>query len=273
MTFKIKILLSSIIIFISMVSMGHLFAIYMSDTSTNIFIISFAVSLIIIINMYWKDRAAEIASKIYTETKQQKFITEISKLGIEMPLSWSDFSISPDAACALIQELYLKKPSTVIECGSGDSTIIIASCLRKIGNGQIISFEHDELWAKKSISLINSLNLQDICKVIYAPLSNIEVDDSNWSWYSNFENSIKSEKIDMLFIDGPPSQKKNNEAPRYPAVPLCYSRFNDGAIVILDDAKRKGEKSYLETWKKKYNLTGEIRLYYERGLGILRFKK
>ena len=36
------------------------------------------------------------------------------------------------------------KPDTILELGSGVSTIISAYCLKKIGNGKIISLDHEK---------------------------------------------------------------------------------------------------------------------------------
>lgn len=266
-------------IFIQIVLLAILFyffcfflEIFFAKSDVIIIMVSCVFSILITIMLRLKETTTKYLSDISKETRQQKFVTEIAKLGIDSALSWTSFSISPDAACYLINKVRTKKPLVVIECGSGDSTVIIASGLKKNGKGKIISFEHDKLWAKKSKSMIKNLSLQDYCEVVYAPLEQITVDKGNWLWYSNFENKIKDEKIDMLFIDGPP-KKKDSDSPRYPAVPICLSRFNDGAIVILDDAKRTAEKDYIYNWKKKYNLTGDIRLQYERGLGVLKFEK
>lgn len=271
MSLKVRILTVFIVITVLVTGTGILLPFFLPDMIVVSILLALVCSIIIVITMRWKENHALSLNRIYRESRQAKYVTEISKLGIKFPLSWSNFSISPDAACILIQELMFIKPKIVVECGSGDSTILIAHCLKEMGSGKVYSLEHHKKWADHTRDMINALKLKEYCKVIDAPLEKIEIDGQAWDWYSGYDLEIGKETIDFLFIDGPSSQKEGDEAPRYPAIPVFYSQFKKGARIILDDAKRFGEERYVEQWKKNYGLEGEINVNTDRGLALLIF--
>lgn len=239
-----------------------------SNIDIIIFFIAISSSLVIVINLRWKENLSVQISQIKKEVRQSKYAAELAKLDINFPLSWTDFSISPDVACKLVEEVLLNKPLSVVECGSGDSTILIGTCLKMNGKGKIISLEHDKGWADRTAKLIKALDLEAFCEVIYSPLKFLLLDGDDWYWYSKYEDVFNDEGIDLLFVDGPPPQKNNTSTHRYPAVPIFISKLNSGAKVFLDDAKRPAEQAYFKLWSKKYNLSGNIDMSFDRGLGI-----
>jgi predicted O-methyltransferase YrrM len=104
----------------------------------------------------------------------------------------------------------------VLECGSGSSTIAVARCLKTLG-GRLISLEHNPEFARKTTETLRLLELNDVARVVTAPLTTRQVGSAVLSWYGpEYERFLES-PIDVLIVDGPP--KASGPRARYPAVP------------------------------------------------------
>ncbi len=159
------------------------------------------------------------------------------------------WAASPDFLRHLSQFISTKSPKTIVECGSGVSTLILAACLKKQGKGKLYSLDHNSEFAEKTRQLLNQHDLSDWATVVHAPLKKIEFDAWNGKWYDT--SSIPSDlNIDMLVVDGPPENVA--KFARYPAVPVFQRQFNTGCIILVDDADREDEQETIDRWKK-YN--------------------
>lgn len=122
--------------------------------------------------------------------------------------------ISPDLANIIVSHVLENKPKCVVECSSGVSTLIIAYCLRKLGNGKVYSLEHDEEFAKITTENIRLHGLEDYAAVVHAPLTKITVNGNKYHWF-NIDGGLTGIKnIDFLFVDGPPL--RTQRLARYP---------------------------------------------------------
>ena len=59
---------------------------------------------------------------------------------------------------------------------------------------------------------------------------------------------LPDREIDLLLVDGPPGYGEGMERSRYPALPALEPRLAPGAMVVLDDASRPGEREIIERW-------------------------
>jgi len=200
----------------------------------------------------------EIHRKITVISKKQNqnykqieaLISVFSVITCNLPLPpMRDGAISPDMAALLISEIENNKPKVILECGSGVSTLIMAYCMEKTGNGHIWSLEHDKKYADIMKHTIESHQLSDKISLLYTPLKKIRLKDESWRWY---ETSFLEETgpIDLLFVDGPPESTGN--LARYPALPLLINYMNLNAVVIIDDASRKDEQEMIKRWLEDY---------------------
>jgi predicted O-methyltransferase YrrM len=78
------------------------------------------------------------------------------------------------------------------------------------------------------------------------------------------------EKIDLLFIDGPPGSK--NEKARHPVLSQCLSKLSPGAVIVLDDAGREGERELADMFLQALPGYELEFLSHEKGTAILRPK-
>jgi len=177
-------------------------------------------------------------------------------------------AISPDFANILVSIIFEKKPKTIVECGSGVSTLIISYCIKKMGCGHIWSIDHEKKYSDITSNNLKTHGLASFSTVIVAPMKLIDIDNKNYNWYDTKGLTAIQNKIDMLIIDGPP--RNYSDEVRYPALPLLYEYLSDDAVIILDDANRKGEKEIVRKWLKQYKCLSYEWVDSEKGAVILR---
>lgn len=156
------------------------------------------------------------------------------------------WAVSPDMLSELVSFALNVKPQTVVECGSGVSTIALARCLQKNGMGHVYSLEHEPTFAASTRANLAKHGLSDWGTVIDAPLVEHEIDGKIWHWYEteNLPNSV----IDMIFVDGPP--EPGGPMARYPAGPLLFSRLSVEGTAFIDDANTSDGRENLEAWRR-----------------------
>ncbi len=229
-----------------------------------------AAALLAFFMVRWKDHQARMLGRTLQEARQGKWVAELQRIGLDIPLPWSDFSIAPDAACILVREVLVQQPEFVLECGSGVSTVLIAHCLKRLGRGRLYSLEHEPKWAQQTRRLLRAAGLERNAVVIDAPLVARQVEGRSWDWYSKFERQLPDRPIDLLFVDGPPPQKEGRRrSSRYPALPLMADRLSSKALVLLDDVRREGESRMIAAWTRKYINADVTWFRTERGLAAL----
>jgi hypothetical protein len=184
-----------------------------------------------------------------------------------LPLpDFGDFATTPDFLKKLTEIVYREKPELIVETGSGLSTLILAYCLKQIGKGKVISLDQDAKYAVRSQQLITLHGLEEVAKVMHAPLVDYEINGKKWLWYDSSHFQIEK-PIDLLIVDGPP--RRTQTMARYPALPLLYKYLGDKAIIIGDDGYRKDEKEMIDIWKKEFREFTYKFLKLERGAYLL----
>lgn len=156
-------------------------------------------------------------------------------------------TVLPDLALKMASIVHKRKPSVIVELGSGVSTIVLGYCAQSIG-ASVWSLEHDDNYARASSRLVEEHELDDVVTVVHAPLSDIDLDGKKWRWYRT--DALQGlEQIDMLFVDGPPGDIQRMS--RYPALPVFLDRLSGRFFAILDDVIRADERKILEEWQSR----------------------
>jgi len=136
---------------------------------------------------------------------------------------------------------------TIVELGSGTSTLWLSYALERRGSGgRIISLDHDPHFAGVTRAELVAHGFADgPAEVRDAPLVDGVIDGHDTPWYdpASFHDV---EAIDLLIVDGPPMA--SGGLARYPAVPMLLSRLAPGAIVVVDDAPRPDEQEMMQRW-------------------------
>lgn len=170
-------------------------------------------------------------------------------LGGRPYLPWTEWSLRPAALVTVLNEIVLGRRKTVVELGSGASTVVIARLMAERG-GTLVSVEHEPTWADLVGQQLASEGLSDTARVLSAPLGPHDASWSNEPWYSRDAIATLPGAIDLLLIDGPPGFADGNAHSRYPALVELAGRLAPNAVVILDDADREPEREIVERWQQ-----------------------
>jgi predicted O-methyltransferase YrrM len=156
------------------------------------------------------------------------------------------WAASPDLLLTLVDLVSTERPSLIVECGSGASTLWLALALRRSGiDGRIIALDHDPVFAGKTRDFLARHDVLDLAEVRDAPLESFSLDGETYSWYARtaWEDLAG---IDLLFVDGPPAATGHQA--RYPALPLLNKSLSPIATIVLDDLIVPDMREVLPRW-------------------------
>jgi predicted O-methyltransferase YrrM len=178
------------------------------------------------------------------------------------------WAASPDLLVVLVDLVITERPSLVVECGSGASTLWLALAMRRFGiDGRIIALDHDPVFAGKTRDLLARHDVRDLAEVRDAPLESFSLDGQSYSWYARpaWEDLTG---IDLLFVDGPPATTGHQA--RYPALPLLIGSLSPVATAVLDDLVVPDMQKVLRLWLDAYPDFGSEILPLEKQAAVLR---
>lgn len=184
-------------------------------------------------------------------------------------LPWNPSAMRPSAVAALLNDVVLNRRHNVVELGSGISTIYLSRLMRRIG-GKLHTVEHDEVWAGLLEHQLRAEGLQDVVKVLHAPLAPTSHGwgDAATHWYDEtvIDKLTIGDRIDLLVVDGPPAYRARLRHARYPALPFFADSLAPGAAAIVDDIRRRGEQEVVERWEREFPL--RFRRQFGRNIAI-----
>ena len=178
------------------------------------------------------------------------------------------WAASPDLLMVLVDLVISERPSLVVECGSGASTLWLALAMRRFGiDGRIVALDHDPVFGGKTRDLLARHDVSDLAEVRDAPLESFSLAGETYSWYARraWEDLTG---IDLLFVDGPPATTGHQA--RYPALPLLSGSLSPVATAVLDDLIVPDMQKVLRLWLDAYpDFSSEI-LPLEKEAAVLR---
>ena len=171
-----------------------------------------------------------------------------SRLDSELPI-W--FERSWAASPALLAHLYgtimKEKPGTILDLGSGFSTLVASLALKVVGSGKVVAWEHLKKYQAKTNKLLRNYGASQHASVVHTPLVRTKVGAQYFQWYSG-TSDIGDGEIDLLIVDGPPGH--TGKLARFPALPLLLSKLSPGATIFLDDSAREDERETVRLWNE-----------------------
>ncbi|MFA6010493.1 MAG: class I SAM-dependent methyltransferase [Desulfobacteraceae bacterium] len=207
-------------------------------------------------------------NRIYSQIDALFSIFSLIQVRYPLP-TMRGWPVSPDFVKILISLMLELKPASVVELGSGVSTIVGAYCIEKNGIGELVSIDHDIDFSQVTLRNLELHGLGSLAKVHCCPLEKQVFSGQDHLWYKSNMDFLPS-SIDLLVVDGPPAALDNNI--RYLSVPFFFERLSPGAVVLLDDAIRPGEKEIVKRWMDEYPCFDEEYVDTEKGAVILRRK-
>lgn len=201
------------------------------------------------------EQIKELSIRTYSNSLLNNF-----KLNSYLPRT--GMSINSFALAFILNEIIINERKTVIEFGSGISTIFMAK-LAVLNNIdlEIISIDEDYQWIEIINKIIKQENLERYVKLIFAPIKKISEGNKYEIWYDEKEldTNCLNKKFDMILVDGPKVLSKKHNSIRGRALFYLENKLADNFVVFLDDSNRPGEKNILKNWRKKFNITFNIR--------------
>lgn len=175
------------------------------------------------------------------------------------------WAASPDFLRVIAEHIADRRPATILELGSGVSTIICAYVLEKIGSGKVYALDHDEKYLGATLRQVRDHGLGTYAALIHAPLVPNRVSRSPWYDLAGLPDI----NVDMLIIDGPPAS--TTPLARYPAIPLLLGKLTENAVIILDDSARSGEQECIRRWQQEHSELRAEHIACEKGCTVLTF--
>ena len=177
-----------------------------------------------------------------------------------------DWSAAPDFLHRIIDHCLERRPSLVLECSSGLTTLVLARCCQMNSGGHVYSLENGAEFATATGAALAAFGLEQHATIVHAPLEAVTLQATEYNWYSTHQ--LPAGSIDMLVIDGPPGFIQKHS--RYPALPLLYNRLASDCAVFLDDAGRDDEQEIVALWLNEFPCFDHEYSALERGCSILR---
>jgi hypothetical protein len=188
---------------------------------------------------------------------------------------WTTWSMRPAAILTIVNEIELKRRSTVVELGAGASTLYLARAVANVG-GRLVSIEQEAELAEFVRRLVAREGLSHVASVEQVGLSPLppayRVDSTVWTspevWYDiDRLRAVCPEGIDVLAVDAPPGGNQEDVLVRGPAVNALYGQFAAEYSVFLDDVDRPAEREILRRWGDRLGIHTHIIERISLGLG------
>ncbi len=165
------------------------------------------------------------------------------------------WAATPETIATLVGYILRRRPSTIVECGSGASTVWLAGALKASGGGRLISLEHDPQYLAATRRWLEETGLADFVDLRLAELRELTLDEGVFLWYAP-EAIAGIRDVDLLFVDGPPGSSAVRA--RYPAFPMQRTALASGGLVVLDDVDRAEEREIFELWREAAKSSGML---------------
>lgn len=206
-------------------------------------------------------------------SKHGKTVEDTIRLTSGLPLSaplpsLGGWAIAPDLAIELVRLIIREQPRTILELGSGSSTVVMAYAIRINGTGHLWTVDHDPQFLQRTVEELEVHGLADLVTPILAPLVPMSLGDETWHWYQ-LDPSVLPSQVDLLLVDGPPAGRSRN---RFPAVPMLRSLLSNDAIVVVDDTKRDDDLANVRRWSELFPEFTVSLVDLERGAAIMRLR-
>lgn len=153
--------------------------------------------------------------------------------------NWNHWSMPPDTLVHILDIIAAQKPTRIVEFGAGISTILIASQLKGT-QGQLISYEHDAVYAKHIQNMLQLRGLEEVVDIRVHVMTSEKFMSYDHSWYDLDADTLPT-NADLVIVDGPPMAF--GAKVRLPAGDLMASRMAPGGSILFDDAARDGEQA------------------------------
>jgi predicted O-methyltransferase YrrM len=176
-----------------------------------------ALAVIVALMHHWKtqlfgtlrDQFRQVGQRLARldeQVRQTQGLVQLTPYEHPYPMPFGGgWALTADAAALLAREIALNAPNTIVELGSGVSSVLIGRMLKQAGRGRLISLDHDPHWAEQTRRHIRASALEDYVQVLDAPLARQRFGEREYLWYRLPQQIEQAAEIDLLIVDGPPA--------------------------------------------------------------------
>jgi GT2 family glycosyltransferase len=187
-------------------------------------------------------------------------------VGSKIPES-SAWALDENALQWILNFVQENEIKSVIELGTGDSTLMFADAKKQGFIEDFRSLEHDPIWYKSILKRLNNAGFPYFENILFCPLK--IVDDV--PWYNILGVQLPVPAVDLLLIDGPPGDIHFTS--RYPVLSELKRFLSPNAFVLVDDFYRYGEQQAIAQWLQEYPTLKFLELIKtQTGLAVLQFQ-
>jgi len=174
------------------------------------------------------------------------------------------WAMSPDALAYILPEICKHETPTVVEFGSGQSTTILGSLVKRKG-GRLISVEHDPSFMELVKRQCKDSGVNDFVHFVHAPLVNEAQDELGKSYDLSVLTSFP---VDVVLVDGPPIS--NGLHVRLKPLAWAVEHLSKNGCVFLDDSDRAAEQACIKQLLLTHPRIVIKKVESEKGLVIIR---
>jgi predicted RNA methylase len=211
-------------------------------------------------------RLREGAERTFHQVEAMINLHSLVRVSNGMPAT-RGWAASPDFLLTLVSLVEQHRPTTVLDLGSGSTTLWMASAMRTFGiEGRIVAVDHDEKYAAHTRQALVAHGLEKFAEVRHASLTDLELAGETWPWY-DLSVFADVRDADLLVVDGPPGVLRSQA--RYPALPVLADRLTARARVVVDDYRRDDETAMVARWREELPGWALRELPHEKGCAVL----
>ncbi|QIG79605.1 class I SAM-dependent methyltransferase [Stakelama tenebrarum] len=143
----------------------------------------------------------------------------------------------------IVDHILEHQPETVLELGTGASSLIIAKALQRAGRGKLISCDQHADFVAATREWLHENGVE--AELRATPLRPAP---GGWPgiWY---DHGSLPDRVDLLVIDGPPWTIHPYVRG---AAETLFDRISVGGKILLDDGARPGERIIARKWRRNW---------------------
>ena len=187
---------------------------------------------------------------IRTEIEETRALVALQDPAFTLPLPWSNWALPPRAVLEVLKTVQEFDAPTIVDCGTGVTTLHLARAVRALGAGRVVALEQDQRWADYLRRILERNDLQQWVTIVVAPLRDVNVLGRTIRWYDLPGDVLGGGEVDVLVVDGPTGVA--NELARAGALPHFWPRLSRRGAVFLDDTLRAEEQEICRLWREAF---------------------
>ena len=185
-----------------------------------------------------------------------------------LPPADGGFSISPELGRLLARVVQRFERRNILEFGAGRSSLILAHALASAGGGRLTSIEQRPEWCAEAWAGVGQVPGVSARLLIAAPRLRVSPAGVYYAYRDAGPAVASGGPYDLVLIDAPQWYYGRDGS-----LHLAWPHLAAGALVILDDAGRRGERWTVIRWQRTYPGLSLIAADLEfggRGVAVLR---